>query len=235
MIINDNKYYFRGYPSGNMLKIFCKILEMWHNNGSFPINFIKVEGLKDQTASIVELLNTQNSTVNFIFNFLKENNIQGVYKIVVNFLESIGLRGFMTILGFRMTPGSCEGGLPKKSDLYKSFNAIFKKEGEDKKDENSRRGGGSKNYNKKDDKDNKYITKITVGARALSKHSDRTNDNFWGNCNGNELERNINANEIFNKIMNDCVWMNIHYLPHSNKIFEVSIIITLIYLYFNIR
>jgi len=42
----ENKYYFKGYPTGNYLKIFCKILEMWNIQGNFPINFIKVEGLK---------------------------------------------------------------------------------------------------------------------------------------------------------------------------------------------
>ncbi len=47
---------------------------MWHSNGSFPINFLKVEGLKDQTVGIIDNLHCQNSGVNFIFNFIKENS-----------------------------------------------------------------------------------------------------------------------------------------------------------------
>lgn len=79
-----------------------------------------------------------------------------------------------------------------------------------------------------------YSTKITVGARALSKHSDRgkdvmivfNNQGFWGSCDGSEFERNVKANEIFHKLMNDCVWINIHFLPHSIKILEVNSSIT---------
>ena len=41
--------------------------------------------------------------------------------------------------------------------------------------------------------------------------------------NGSELERNAKANQMFNKLMDECVWINIHYLPHSNKILEVLI------------
>jgi hypothetical protein len=38
---------------------------------------------------------------------------------------------------------------------------------------------------------------------------------------GSEYERNIKANQIFNKLINECSWINIHYLPHSVKIVEV--------------
>ena len=36
------------------------------------------------------------------------------------------MRGFMTILGIRFTPGSCDNMPRKKEDLFKSFNAVFK-------------------------------------------------------------------------------------------------------------
>lgn len=72
--LNDNKYYYKGYPSGNYIKLFCKILELWHSHGSFPINFIKIEGLNDQTMNIIEMLNSQTSQLINIFNFIKENS-----------------------------------------------------------------------------------------------------------------------------------------------------------------
>jgi hypothetical protein len=56
----------------------------------------------------------------------------------------------------------------------------------------------------------------------LSKHSDRTSDKeFWGLCTGSEIERNNKANEIFNRILDECVWINIHCLQHSNKVLEI--------------
>jgi hypothetical protein len=130
------------------------------------------------------------------------------------------MRGFLTVLGIRTTPGSCESLPQSREDLFESFNAIFNK----KTDKNEKTDKTEKtDKNEKTEKNElNYRTKITVGARALSKHSDRTSDKeFWGLCNGSELDRNIKANEIFNKILDECVWINIYYLSNSNKILEV--------------
>ncbi len=40
-------------------------------------------------------------------------------------------------------------------------------------------------------------------------------------CNGSELDRNLKANDVFNRLIEDYVWINIHYLPHSNKVVEI--------------
>jgi len=80
---------------------------------------------------------------------------------------------------------------------------------------------------------NDYKTKITVGARALSKHADRSKDvkisllwilkPFWGSVYGSEIDRNEKANEILKKFFDECVWINMHMLPHSSKTLEVII------------
>ena len=79
--MNDNKLYFKGYPSGNLLKIVCKVLEYWINSGFFPILFYKIEGLsvkliftKDQTQNMIDLLNTQTQSVVLIYNNIRENS-----------------------------------------------------------------------------------------------------------------------------------------------------------------
>ena len=51
---------------------------------------------------------------------------QGAYKLLINMLDNIGIRGFLTIIGVRITPGSCENILPKRDELYKSFNLLYK-------------------------------------------------------------------------------------------------------------
>jgi hypothetical protein len=43
----------------------------------------------------------------------------------LNFLESIGMRGLLTTIGVRVTPGSCDNFLPKREDLHKSFNVVY--------------------------------------------------------------------------------------------------------------
>jgi len=42
----DSKYFFKGYPTGNLIRICTRILEIWNITGGFPINFIKIDGLK---------------------------------------------------------------------------------------------------------------------------------------------------------------------------------------------
>jgi hypothetical protein len=117
------------------------------------------------------MLNNQTSTIHAIFKETSKDvfniDAQSACKIIINFLEYIGMRGFITVLGIRTTPGSCDSLPQSREELYKSYNIPFtKKSGGDKKD-------------KRDDIDEKYnskTTRITVGARALSKHSDRTSD-----------------------------------------------------------
>lgn len=45
--------------------------------------------------------------------------------MILNFLDLIGSRGFLTIIGIRLTPGSCDNSIPKKEDLIKTFNIVY--------------------------------------------------------------------------------------------------------------
>ena len=63
--------------------------------------------------------------------------------------------------------------------------------------------------------------KLSVGARALSKHAHRSAEWFWGKVTGlSEEERNKNAFEKLKEIINNWVWINIHGLPHDIVIIE---------------
>lgn len=63
--------------------------------------------------------------------------------------------------------------------------------------------------------------KLTVGARALCKHAHRSSEGFWGQVKGTEVEKNESADIIANKIVDECSWINLHILPHSEMIIEV--------------
>jgi len=52
------------------------------------------------------------------------------------------------------------------------------------------------------------------------KHSER-GSKFWGVMKGTEEQQNNKANEILQKMLDDCVWINIHFLPHSIQIIEL--------------
>ena len=103
---------------------------------------------------------------------------------MVNFFESIGMRGLLTILGVRMTPGSIDSIPQSRSNLCNSFNQIFKVE--------IILNNKFKQKTKERDIDinENYSTKITVGARALAKHADRDRDS--------NDEVLFNNNNIFN-------------------------------------
>lgn len=64
-------------------------------------------------------------------------------------------------------------------------------------------------------------SKLTVAARALSKHCHRSSDVWWGDCTGKESDKNQKAISIFTKIFRDICWINIHTLPHSVYVLEL--------------
>lgn len=60
-----------------------------------------------------------------------------------------------------------------------------------------------------------------MGARALTKHAHRSSEGFWGNVKGTEQEKNELAENVAKLIVDECVWINAHILPHSEHIIEV--------------
>lgn len=70
----------------------------------------------------------------------------------------------------------------------------------------------------------KSISKLSVGARALMKHSHRSSDGFWGNATGSEQQKNENAKRIAQTILRECVWVNIHKMLQSEIIIECRVI-----------
>ena len=54
---------------------------------------------------------------------------------------------------------------------------------------------------------------LTMGARAMQKHSHRSSEGFWGQQNGlTEKQRNEQSLKILNRLLDQCIWINIHTL-----------------------
>lgn len=68
----------------------------------------------------------------------------------------------------------------------------------------------------------KNPSKLTVGARAWCKHAHRSSEGFWGLAKGTETEKNESAEIVARSIIDECVWINAHVLPHSEYIIEVN-------------
>jgi hypothetical protein len=66
-------------------------------------------------------------------------------------------------------------------------------------------------------------SKLHTGARALSKHAQRSSEKFWGDAiyKGTEDAKNRVAASMIVWLMNHSVWLNTHLLPHGKEIFEI--------------
>ena len=96
------------------------------------------------------------------------------------------------MLGIRETVGSITRTPPASSELMKSFVML---------------------QNEK--------SKLTVGARALSKHFHRCKNEWWGDCKGTETQKNEHALDVLEKIVTDCTWINMHLLPQNCEVIEI--------------
>ncbi|TMW56780.1 hypothetical protein Poli38472_006790 [Pythium oligandrum] len=63
--------------------------------------------------------------------------------------------------------------------------------------------------------------KLTVGARAFTKHCQRSSDGWWGAIKGNDAAKNATALAKLLEILDHAVWKNVHSLPHGEATFEV--------------
>lgn len=80
---------------------------------------------------------------------------------------------------------------------------------------------------------------LTAGARAWSKHAHRSGasgpssqkssqntspESWWGNPRGPVASINVDALTLFEKIIQDSSWRNLHWLPHAVLVYEVRVV-----------
>lgn len=190
-------YYFQGYPTGNLIKLFWVVLTLWNQDYAFPIRYKKVSGLdQDETSLEVETLCKLTSDVEDVFAALHQNDTQILFIEIKDLLVALKPRGFLTWLGIRKTYGSKDVWPPPLSYVFEHFNRRYIY------------------LTPKQLAEHENPPKISIGARALSKHAHRDSQGFWGKVIGlSEEDRNKKAFEKFKEIIRDWVWVNIHCLP----------------------
>lgn len=126
-------------------------------------------------------------------------------KINLNFIDKLSERGILTLLGLRETAGSINTYLPPSITILSSnFLEQHTKE-------------PSPNNPKA------KIPILTVGARALCKHSHRASEGFWPDAKGGDSIKNQKAETMLKMFFEKCIWINIHGLPHEIAIIELRI------------
>jgi hypothetical protein len=109
-------------------------------------------------------------------------------------LRCLGVDGVCSLLALRITTGTARNVLPPRlQQCWRAFNEPHTP--------------GSR---------------LTVGARALTKHWSRSSERFWGaSLDGSDAEKNINAVRVLARIVDDVMWLNVHALPHDTLVFEM--------------
>jgi hypothetical protein len=104
-------------------------------------------------------------------------------------LLALGIWGLLQLLGLRRTVGSLPQCPPPHAALQTAFNA-----------RHSTVPAGSRT-----------ASELTVGARALAKHTGRAANGWWGNgLRGSEADKNAAAAVVLDRILAEAVWLNVH-------------------------
>lgn len=117
-------------------------------------------------------------------------------------------RHMRAVLSLRCTTGSiCREKrvlLPGAAELLRSFNA--------------------RHVNVKGGTNALSSSVLSVGARALAKHANRsTKRKWWGSSSGPEREKNRHANLLAKRMIHDATWINVHILPPSVPVVELRV------------
>jgi hypothetical protein len=206
-----DKFQFMSYPQGNYLLLLTNNILHSFISKEFPFNFCKLDGFKDQTQGCIDFINKtlQNGSLpnlDDIFIILQEEPISEESKVKIRellflLLTTIGSRGLLTFLGLRETPGSQNFYLlPETKLLREKFEEMHTKAPPNGKAKQSI---------------------LSVGARALCKHSHRSSEGFWPNDKGKEFEKNLKASLMLERFFKECIWINIHCLPGDKPSIEL--------------
>ncbi len=126
--------------------------------------------------------------------FLFLNEESNIFTIAKKFLET-KVEAFLIVLGQRLTPATIrdENAFPPVNK--KVFNASF----------------------------TAYNTHLTKAVRAFEKHSERTNDSFWGEIKGTPKEKEEKVKQLIAYILEHKTWWNVFYHFKHELIYEVRI------------
>ncbi|GFO03723.1 hypothetical protein PoB_003022800 [Plakobranchus ocellatus] len=184
-----------GYPTYPLYREIGNMLMLWLESKKCPVLELPRFELLDEK-SYAEI---RASTIASITPLL--TGLESLYEMwtdeeikfrVREILVLLGLRGILDLLGIRKTVGTKELLPPSRKALIESF---------------------SEKNNPK--------SELSVGARALTKHFHRDQtDSWWGNATGTEADKNAHARDLLDKVLDNAVWINIHWLPHDVFIIE---------------
>lgn len=194
---------FKGYfKLPLLLVLIVNISVCISNNYEFVFKFL------DLNSFIEDLTEKSINTIREKLKLMKSNNYENMNTVLALY-NQFTPREILTFLGIRTTPGSVDEYLPLKIETIEyEFNkphtttvhpTILKKNPSAKPPE------------------------LTVGARAFCKHGIRSSDGFWPIIGGGDKEKNQKSKLLLEKFLKNCIWINIHGLPHEIPTLEIRV------------
>lgn len=126
-ITDEGAHYFMGYPDWNYLAQMAAILTLWNERSIFPVTFVTMSELDDNTYCEIERLNSLTQEVRELFANLTSSTISNISKLLKELLVLIDGRGVMTMFGLRTSAGSLNDVWPKKAIILEAINKQYKK------------------------------------------------------------------------------------------------------------
>jgi hypothetical protein len=125
-VTSNGTHYFMGYPDWNYMRQLSSIFTLWNERSIFPVTFLAMSEMEDNTGWEIERLNALTDDVRDIFKMLSSGCVIDIYKKVKELLISLDVRGFMTMFGMRTSPGSQNNVWPSKSLILEEVNKKHK-------------------------------------------------------------------------------------------------------------
>lgn len=194
---------FYGYPNHHWIIVLSVRLQAWYELGGFPTQagehgtYNEDRHFSDYNSlntHVVDLMRSfHKSIVSHSLNSIDtESRMLLPVEPITEILVLLKPRGILSLMGVRKTVGSVDRMIPSRSSLITMFDEL-----------------------------NSLNSPLTVGARALCKHCIRCSSKWWGEMDGSEIRKNEKAHGILNRILNECVWINVHWLPPDIVILEL--------------
>jgi hypothetical protein len=186
-----------GYPTQPYYVAVAHALHQWAIGRQQPIRFQHYCELESPLTAALLLQFEHQVTpliIDCLCNWSHEPIADSNLVRLASIVQRLEIRGILSLLGVRTTTGSLDRLPPSRASLLASFSI-----------RNSTSGS----------------SKLTTGARALTKHSIRCATSWWGDTNGGEEYRNALALRAVQCILDNAAWINMHLLPHSVEILEV--------------
>lgn len=185
-----------GYPDGPLYIRLADSMSYWLITGKCPVFDLPTPFLLPvATTERKEKLEAVGSLLVGVYATWESLSEQDRAIKLLEVFKLLSLRGVLDLLGLRCTASSCAVLPPPRTTLLGAFTRQHCPQ-----------------------------AKLSVGARALSKHCHRdSSQQWWGTSTGSEAAKNEHALGIAEKILDSAVWINIHIIPHDVRVLEVRL------------